>query len=163
MGCLHLGSAPDLCFSLQLGGQRPEPPAGETRVLMSCKRCPAVTVCPNTDSEPSRLPCLVPAARRGAVTAATSLTGPWEDRRGRWCRLCQPPTPTSGLDPAFPVKQDPNTSLGVGSGGALFTSRRGGSAPRLHWRGGAAWGVRRQPRRGAPTRVALKCPRPGHP
>jgi len=74
-----------------------------------------------------------------------------------------PRPPTSGRAPAFPVKQDPNTSLGVDSGGALFTSRRGGSAPRLHWRGGAAWGVRPQPCRGAPTRVALKCPRPGHP
>lgn len=154
----------DLCFSFHFGGQRPEPPAGETRVLASCRRCPVVTICPNMDSEPSRLPCLVPAAGRGAVTVATFLTGPWGDRQGRWCRLwVNPRPPTSGWTPAFPVKQDPNTFLGVDSGGALLTSKQGGSAPRLHWRGGAAWGARPQPRRGASAHVALKPPCLGYP
>lgn len=73
----------------------------------------------------------------------------------------RPPRPDIRAGPQLPVKQDPNTFLGVDSEGALLISRQGGSAHRLHWRGRAAWGVGPQPHRGAPTHVALKSPQPG--
>ena len=85
------------------------------------------------------------------MTGASSRAGccgsrgrvPGGDRQGRRFRLCvnTPPRPDIQAGPHLPVKQDPNAFLGLNSEGALLISRRGGSAHRLHWRGGAAWGA----------------------
>lgn len=72
--CARPAADPLLLLPLEGSGQNPLQENQGPHVLQTMP-CGDWVVCPNTDSEPSHLPCLVPAAGRGTVTGVPGETG----------------------------------------------------------------------------------------